>query len=96
MNFNIENWVDNTYKVEMYQDALSTGQVTNGGSKRDHITINKSGSQYKLNINSFIKRDYINKEVENSDIKFIVESRNVYMDYQSYNIKIKNNTGKDI
>ena len=51
---NIENWANNTYKVNIMNDSLATGKSNNGYSKEDYITIEKVKDDYKLNINNYI------------------------------------------
>lgn len=96
MNFNIENWINSTYKVNIYGDILATGKESGGAALQDYITIEKKDKEYKLNINNYIGRRSIDKENIIDDVKIAVIDRNIYMDYETYNIKIENNTQEDI
>ena len=50
-----------------------------------------------MNINSYIGRKEINKSSDSiSNIELTVESKDIFMDYEIYTFKIKNNTGNDI
>ena len=94
--FTIENWTGNTYKVRMIEDLLSTGKVNNGMATQDYITIVDDDGEKKLNINSYIGRKEINKTTEREGISVTIVSKNTYIEYETYNIKVKNNTDKTI
>lgn len=96
LTYSIENWTDNTYKVELLDDILSTGRITSDSKNLDYITIVEQDGESKLNINSFIGKEIINKESESDDIKTTLIEKNVYMDYEVYKIKIQNNTNNKI
>ena len=90
----IENWSKETYKINMYNDILSTGNITEEST--DYFTIVKQNDEYKLNIKSYIGRNNIDKEIENKDITIKVLNKDTYMDYEFYNIQISNNSANDI
>lgn len=94
--FNMENWIGNTYKVDIFNDILSTGSVTD--QYTDFITVVNQGNEdeYKLNIKRYIGKKVINKETETHDIKVKVLNKNIYMDYELYDIEIFNNSENDI
>lgn len=94
--FNMENWLGNTYKVDIFNDALATGSITD--EYTDFITIVKQGNEdeYKLNIKRYIGKRTINKETEIENVKVKVLNKNIYMDYELYNIEIFNNSENDI
>lgn len=91
INCNIQNWTGDIYKVEIAGDILATGKV-NEDTLQDYITIDND----KLNINRYIKRTEINKSNEKDNIKIEVLNKNTYMDYETYTIKIDNNSQSDI
>ena len=96
-NVSIENWNSNIYKVTIDEDALSTGNYTQDNSIQDYITIivddNKNA---KLNINSYIGREKLDKIGSNKNVEITALERNTYMDYQTITFNIKNNTNSDI
>lgn len=92
--YGIENWGQDTYKVDIYNDALSTGNID--AEVTDYFTYVKQNDGYKLNIKNYVGRKIINKEVENKNIKIKVLERNTYMDYEFYDIQITNNSENDI
>lgn len=92
----IENWVGNTYKVDIVNDALATGKKNNGYSKQDYITVEKVDNNYKLNINNYIGYTEINEITTHDNISMNVVSRNTYKDYDQYTIKVTNNTDNTI
>lgn len=92
----VENWVDNTYRVRIVDNLLATGKSNDGYSKQDYITVKKVGDEYKLNINNYIGYTEIGETTEQDDIRIEVISKNTFMNYEEYKIKVTNNTDKDI
>jgi hypothetical protein len=72
-------------------DMLSSGKSNNGYSKQDYITIEKVDNEYKLNINNYIGYTQINKITNQNNISVEIVSKNTYMDYEEYIIKVTNN-----
>lgn len=95
-NCTVENWVHNTYKVRITEDMLSTGKSNNGYSKQDYITVEKVDDEYKLNINNYLGYTQINKTTEHDNITMEVISKNTYMEYEEYTIKVTNQTENTI
>lgn len=97
--YEAELWIESqgicTYRITFLGDLLSTGG-TNALAIEDYYTIVKEDGKYKLNISNFVKREEINKATENVKITVAVLSKNVYIDNIEYNLKIKNNTSKEI
>ena len=97
---NIQNFVSNnnryTYRVDFYEDILSTGNAQSKDTYLDYITIDENSKNGKLNINSFIYKQDINKYSEKDGIKITILSREVYKEDEKYQIKIENTTEKTI
>lgn len=90
--YTIENWSKNTYYILMTDEMLSTGKVNENKTNQDYITIVKQDNdEYKININNYIGRKKINKQQEEGQIEVTIENKDIYMDYEIYNLKIKNN-----
>ena len=89
-NVEVENWINKTYKIEFYEDALSTGEYSKN-SKSDYITIVKNGDEYKLNINGYIQRTILNKEKKSDDITIKIVCKDTYYEYETYTFEITNN-----
>ena len=87
----VENWVNDTYKVKIIDDILSTGK-SNDYTKQDYITIKQQDGEYKLNINRYIESKKINKTTEKDNIQIEVVSKNTFMEYEEYTIKVTNHT----
>lgn len=91
-NISVENWTGNIYKITIEDDLLTTGVYNNGEAKQDYITLKKEESgEYKLNINSYIGREKLNKTTEfiyNIEAKVVF--KDIYMDYEVYTFEIKN------
>lgn len=97
--FKIQSWLTKgaiyTYKVTLTEDMLSSGG-NSASTIEDYYTIIKENDTYKLNINNFIGKKIINKSKVVSNINVNVKEVYIYMDYEIYNIEIKNNTNKTI
>ena len=91
VNFELEHWLGNTYKVNIIPNLLAEGRFEENKTKLDYITIVKVKNEYKLNINSFIARKSIGKEekIDNCSIK--VNYKDIFMNNEIYNFTIENN-----
>ena len=94
--YEIEPWINDTYKISISKDLLATGDVKNNEKQIEYITIVKENSQEKLNINSYIGKEDINKEQIQNNIKITVLSVKKYMDYEIYDFNIENLSNKTI
>lgn len=95
--YNMQSWINGrnpTYKVRILDDVLSTGKT--GDVVEEYYTIVKQNDGYKLNINSYIGRTGINKQITENDITIHVLSKDTYMDYEIYNIQVRNNSNNTI
>lgn len=97
-NISIENWIGDIYKVDISNDILSTGIYDESNVRQEYISIkNVEDNIYKLNINNYIDREELNKTaVFYDNVELKVEKKDVYMDYEVYRFKIKNNTDNTI
>lgn len=97
--YNVQAWIvgkqGDTYKINLTEDTLATGKVA-VSSIEDYYTVIYSNGEYKLNISSYIGKEEINKEKVQNNITIKVISKQIYMEYEIYSIKILNNTGNDI
>ncbi len=84
------------YQVRFFENPLSTGMDTTNNYIQDYITVIKKQGGYQLNINKFIKREILNKEVEKNDIHITVKNVETYLDYEYYEIEINNRRYKQI
>ena len=84
-----------TYKIDFIEDMLSTGKASNT-SITDYYTIVKQNETYKLNINKFIGIENINKSTTRNNIKITVNKKRIYMDYETYEIEVENNSSGKI
>lgn len=95
----IENFLseDNqyTYRVTLYNNMLATGKIDEK-SFQDYITIDQTSQYGKLNVNSFIEKNQINKETQSNDIKITIIAQEIYKDYEIYEIRVQNNRNTPI
>lgn len=93
--YEIQKWERNTFKVNISEDMLATGQ-TNNTKTVEYITIVTQDGTDKLNINGYIGRQDINKEKVESNVRIKVIDKHEYMDYEVYNFEIENLSNKTI
>lgn len=79
-----------TYKVTMDSDMLSTGQAISSNQKTDYITIVKEDDERRLNINNYVCRKKIKNTTTQSNIEVTVNYKDIYIEYEQYNISVKN------
>lgn len=94
--YTTENWSGQTYKVRITEDPLATGNTSSGMAIQEYITIVQNDGESKLNINNYIGRKNIHSTETKNDITIEVVSCDMYLEYEVYNIIVKNNTGKII
>lgn len=96
--YSMQSWIQAsgsyTYKIKIMEDILSTGKT--GDYIEDYYTIVNKNGEYKLNINSYVGRRDINKSAEKDNISITVNTKDIYMDYEIYNIKVQNSSDKTI
>ena len=96
-NISLENWVGDIYKIGIGNDILSTGQYDENSIRQEYITVKKVDNNYKLNINKYIGRFEINKYNKfDNNVEISVEKKDIYMDYEIYTFKIRNNRDNPI
>jgi len=97
----MQTWVSTsswyTYKVALMGDILASGKVEQSNVFTDYYTIvrTKEG-EMKLNINSYVGREKLEKGEAGGNLTIKIISKDVYMDYEVYNLELKNNTDKII
>ena len=93
--YSIQSWITEgnyyTYKVNLKEDILSTGKA-NKESIEEYYTIVEGSEEDKLNINNYIGNIPVNKNMEEDKIKIDIISKDVFMEYEIYNIKVINKT----
>lgn len=97
--YNIQNWINSgnsyTYKIRYTNDILATGGKDIEAIE-DYITIIKENNQNKLNINSFIRRIELDRQIEDKNIVYSIPYKDIHQNYEEYAITVKNNTENDI
>lgn len=95
--FSMQSWVISslTYKVTLHEDILSTGMVEDSVIE-DYYTIVQEDGGWKLNIAGFIQKQDLNQVVQNAGITMQVLNKKTYMEYEEYQISVRNETGKTI
>lgn len=95
-----QNWVNSyytTYKVKIQNDILASGKIGSADDVvEDYYTIIEEENKRKLNINSYIRREEIKKQAEQNGIILTVNCKNIYKEYETYDIIIENKTQNTI
>ena len=93
-NYDFQLWsaVDRTYiyLVKIYNDMLSTGIASTQNYIQDYFSVVQEDNVYKLNISGFVKNTVYGKVAEKDGISINVKSKDSYMDYEIYHIKVTN------
>ncbi len=92
-NYLFENWNGDTYRIKIKEDALANGYLSSDDNEKiDYVTIKND----KLNISTYIGRKQINKETTLKGVTVTINRKDTYMDYEVYNITVKNDTNNNI
>ena len=101
-SYKLELW-NNKSNYYIYKITYINGNIlASGGNNNaqnnieDYITIIYENGENKININSFIKKQEIQKSQVAENIEILVNYKKVYKNYEIYNITIKNNTQNTI
>ena len=96
-NVSLSNWNENIYKIEINEDSLSTGVYNEGNTLQDYITIvEDSEGNLKLNINSYIGKEELQKTGSNRNVEVTAIDADKYMEYQTVTFKVTNNSNSEI
>ena len=95
----IENsmYGDNILKVTFYNgNVLSTGGHNTEEILQDYMFVIKENDDVKLSINKFIQTEEINRNSEIDGIYINISKKDVYLDYEVYEIQITNQINQPI
>lgn len=97
--YDFQSWTSEgnyIYLIKIYESRLTSGNA-NSGYIQDYYTIEEENGDYKLNISGFVgKQNYKNKIGKKDNITIQLDATSVYMDYQLYQLTIKNDTENSI
>lgn len=98
-DFSFQSWISSgslyIYQVRIFDNMLSTGKVDDEYYE-DYVTLVKEDDGYKLNVNNLVGIKDINEKFEQDGITMTVIQAQTYMDYEIYEINIKNSTENTI
>lgn len=98
--FSFQSWLTSSgtyiYKVKIYDNMLSTGMDNTQKYIEDYVTVVAEEDVFRLNINSYIKREDYYASAENDLLSVELTISDVYMDYQICTFNIKNKTQNTI
>lgn len=80
-----------TFKIDFVQDMLATGTPSKT-SITDYYTIINENGGYKLNINKFVGMENLDVSKTYNNIAINIKSKEIYMNYEIYDIEVINNT----
>lgn len=97
--YSIKAWITSknkiTYRVTFTEDILATGN-SQELSIEDYYTLVKENGEYKLNIHNYVGKQEINANKTEKNISFNVMEKYVYMEYEIFKIRVKNESDKKI
>lgn len=97
--YSFQSWTKSSddiyiYQVKIFENMLATGKANE--YIEDYVTIVPVEDSYKLNINSYIGRKNIDQKQNNDLITVEVVVSDIYLNYEVYTLRIKNNTDQSI
>ena len=97
-DYTIQLWSSfpNIYKVELTQDILALGKIDNTIVIQDFYTIVMEDGENKLNISEYIGKQKIGKMISKNGIVIKTNYKNIFKNYEIYNIEIENETSNTI
>lgn len=85
----------NIYKVTYNSNILASGNASSTNII-DYIYVKETQGTYSLSLNKFLYIKDIARESKNENVNIKILKKQVYIDYEIYNIQIKNNTSNEI
>lgn len=85
----------NTYRLEIHGDILGSGKKDEMPIEEYYTVIYENG-KYSLNIRGYIGKENINISKSQSGINISILSKQIYMEYESYFLEVKNSSGTGI
>lgn len=92
--YSFQSWTSKNsyiYYVKIFDNMLSTGKDYNSYVE-EYISVVSENQEYKVNVNGFLGKKDINKSAEKNNIKINVLESDIYMNYQTFKVKIENYT----
>lgn len=84
-----------TYRVRLYENLLETGSNEDVAIE-DYITVNKKEDKYFLSVNNYIGRKQIRKYSSEYGVTITTNYKDVYNEYEEYNLSVQNGTNLTI
>lgn len=84
------------YKVRYTNNMLATGTYDENDVYEDYITLNKEKNTEQISIGSFVDSQECNIKTETNEIQATVKKRKIYIEFEEYEMHIKNITDKTI
>ena len=81
----------NTYRLEIIGDILATGNKE-AMPIAEYYTVVYENEEYKLNVSNYIGEEEINISKTQDNITIAILSKQSYIDYEKYEIEVKNGT----
>ena len=86
----------NILQISYYADLLSSGGYQQSNTIQDYIYFTEQNNETKINVNKFLYIQEINKNAQLNSIYANVIKKDVYVDYETYQIQITNQTNQTI
>ena len=85
----------NTYRIQIMRDLLAEGE-RDYMPIEEYYTILYENGRYRLNINGYIGEENLNIQKKENNIEINIISRKTYVEYEIYEISVKNKTGETL
>ena len=99
MMYNYKSWISEsgryTYRIEIYEDILSTGKVANEKIET-YYTVVKEDGKNKLNIKDYVGTETINKSATAYNITITAVKKDIYIEYEVYTFDVLNKSGRKV
>ena len=97
-DYKINLWYPNIrlYKVTYMDDIMATGKINQSKVIEELYTVVLENNKERINISGFIGKSDINKTIKKDDIETSVNYKKTFVDYEIYNVTIKNRTKNTI
>ena len=89
-------YANNIYKITYSNDILANGGYQSENIFQDYCYITEEDNETRLSINQFIRTEMINKNTTGSSIYANVMQKQIYVDYEIYEIQITNQSNNTI
>lgn len=98
--YTMQSWISKskyTYQIKIMEDIMASGDTSIiQNAVEDYYTIVKKDKELKLNIKGYIGREELQKETSLNGITIRLMQKDIFKEYENYQIQVENNTQNTI